>query len=233
MLLVSCGARDVPRTIKCPPRGTGTSERERIPMSNIQLEPVPLGELFDDALEFASTAHRSQARKGTTIPYVSHLLSVAALVLEDGGDETEAIAGLLHDVVEDQSGAPRLEEIRVKFGAAVAHIVDACSDTEQTPKPPWSSRNEDYIAHLADEDPAELRVPLADKLHNCRSLLTDYRSFGDDLWLRFNAGRDDQIWYYNQLVTTYRPSTSGRLLDEFERVVEELTSETDTTTSRI
>lgn len=196
-------------------------------MSDAHLSPVALGAQFADALAFATTAHRDQARKGTTIPYVSHLLSVAALVLEDGGDETEAIAALLHDVVEDQGGAPRLEEIRVKFGEEVARIVDACSDTDQTPKPPWRARKEAYIAHLAHADAAVLRVSLADKLHNCRAQLTDYRTVGDDLWLRFNAGRDDQIWYYNELISVFSRGTSGRLLNEFERVVGELTSETN------
>lgn len=208
------------------------SER-RLNMSDDGLTPVPLGESFVDALAFAANAHRTQARKGTTVPYVSHLLSVAALVLEDGGDETQAIAGLLHDVVEDQGGAAMLAHVREQFGDEVARIVDGCSDTDQTPKPPWRARKEAYVAHLEDADPAVLRVSLADKVHNSRALLTDYRSDGDELWRRFNAGRDDQIWHYSELVAVFGRRTSGPLFDEFRRVVAELTAETDATSSTV
>lgn len=195
-------------------------------MSDERLSPVPLGEPFLEALAFAAKAHRTQPRKGTTIPYISHLLSVAALVLEDGGDENQAIAGLLHDVVEDQGGAPMLARVREQFGEEVARIVDGCSDTDQTPKPPWRERKEAHIAHLEDADPAVLRVSLADKVHNSRTLLTDYRAVGDELWRRFNAGRDDQIWYYNELVAVFVRRTSGPLVDEFRQAVAQLTAET-------
>ena len=187
---------------------------------------MPLGGSFVEALAFAAEKHRTQPRKGTTIPYISHLLRVAALVLEDGGSETEAIAGLLHDVVEDQGGAPVVEEVGVRFGDEVARIVEACSDTDQVPKPPWRKRKQDYLAHLEHADPSVLRVSLADKVHNARAVLADYRAVGDELWSRFNAGREDQVWYYNELGLIFRRHASGPLVDELERIVRELTSET-------
>ena len=194
-----------------------------MPMSPIA--PIPLGERFEEALTFAAAAHADQARKGTTIPYVSHLMSVAALVLEAGGDEDQAIAGLLHDTVEDQGGAPMLAEVRQRFGDEVARIVEGCSDTDQTPKPPWKERKVAYLAHLEQADSAILLVSLADKLHNARAQLSDYRALGDALWTRFNAGRDDQLWYYGRLVEIFDKHTSGMLVDEFKRVVGQLGAE--------
>ena len=140
------------------------------------------GQRFIAAVEEASRYHAGQLRKGTEVPYLAHLLSVAALVLEDGGSEDEAIAALLHDAVEDAGGRRTLEAIRERFGDEVAMIVMACSDTDATPKPPWRARKESYLAHLADETtPASvLRVSLADKLHNARAILSDYRILGED-----------------------------------------------------
>jgi GTP pyrophosphokinase len=146
---------------------------------------VLLGPRFSGALVFAAELHQDRVRKGTDVPYVAHLLSVAALVIEDGGDEDEAIAALLHDAVEDRGGRPTLEAIRSGFGERVATIVEACSDAEVTPKPPWRERKERYVQHLECAGASVLRVSVADKVHNARAILQDYRAVGEELWSRF------------------------------------------------
>ena len=181
-----------------------------------------LGPRFREALGYAAELHATQVRKGTHIPYVAHLLSVAALVLEDGGDEDEAIAGLLHDAVEDQGGQPTLERIRSRFGQRVADIVEACSDTDTWPKPPWRERKERYIDHLRCADASVLRVSLADKLHNARAIVLDYRALGERLWSRFNAPREDILWYYQALVGVFRERSASPLIDELERTLGQL-----------
>jgi 8-oxo-dGTP pyrophosphatase MutT (NUDIX family) len=174
---------------------------------------------FDVALAHAAELHRVQTRKGTAIPYVAHLLSVSALVMEDGGDEDEAIAGLLHDAVEDQGGHARLEEIRAQFGDRVAAIVEGCSDSETEPKPPWLDRKRAYLDHLREAPADVLRVSAADKLHNARAILADYRALGEDLWSRFNASQNDIFWYYRSLVDIFRERGPARLAAELGRVV--------------
>ncbi len=154
-----------------------------------------LGARFEQALQFAATTHRTQLRKGTSIPYVGHLLGVCSLVIEDGGSEDEAIVALLHDAVEDHGGRRMLEDISRRFGDRVATIVDACSDTLESPKPPWQARKEAYLAHLEHQPHAVLRVSLADKLFNARAILCDYLVVGDALWDRFKTGRDGRLWY--------------------------------------
>jgi (p)ppGpp synthase/HD superfamily hydrolase len=182
-----------------------------------------LGERFERALQHATRLHAAQTRKGTNIPYVSHLLSVAAIVLEDGGDEDEAIAALLHDAVEDQGGRPTLEEIRRLFGDRVAEIVEGCSDTDVVPKPPWQRRKELYIEHIRTARPEVLRVSAADKLHNARAILADFRRHGDALWPRFSGAREGTLWYYRTLITAYREAGgAGFLVDELDRTVTEL-----------
>jgi (p)ppGpp synthase/HD superfamily hydrolase len=185
----------------------------------------PLSPRFRKALSYATELHARQVRKGTQIPYIAHLLSVAALVLEDGGSEDEAIAGLLHDAVEDQGGAATREEIRRQFGDEVTRIVDGCSETDVTPRPPWRPRKEEYIAHLPAASPEVLRVSAADKLHNARAILADFRRHGDSLWDRFNAGREDTLWYYRALVNAYKAKGTGPLVKELDRVVTELEDE--------
>lgn len=149
-------------------------------------------------------------------------MAVAALVVEDGGDEDEAVAALLHDAVEDQGGAPTLALIRRRFGARVAAIVDACSDTDETPKPPWRQRKQAYLEHLRAPGPdGALRVSLADKLHNARAILADLRA-GHDVFARFNAPREDQAWYYDALATTFTERTPGPMAAELRRVVDEV-----------
>ena len=183
----------------------------------------PLGPRFDRAFAPVRELHAMQRRKGAEIPYISHLMGVASLVLEDGGDEDEAIAALLHDAVEDQGGKPTLARIRQLFGERVARIVAACSDTDVTPKPPWRERKEAYIAHLRDPDlPAgAIRVSLADKLHNARAILFDLRA-GHDVFDRFSAGREEQRWYYDKLASTFADLADSPMVPELRRVVDDL-----------
>jgi (p)ppGpp synthase/HD superfamily hydrolase len=183
---------------------------------------VKLTERFDAAFKFASDLHRTQTRKSTEIPYVSHLMAVSGLVLENGGTEDEAIAGLLHDAVEDQGGPATLELIREQFGDVVAELVMALSDTDETPKPPWRTRKEQYLRHLEDAPPAVLRVSAADKLHNARSILRDYAVMGEDLWNRFSAPSGDQIWYYRSLADVFRRRLGGPLASDLSRTVADL-----------
>jgi hypothetical protein len=182
-----------------------------------------LGPRFDRAFALTRDLHATQRRKDTETPYISHLMAVASLVLDDGGDEDEAIAALLHDAVEDQGGRQTLGLIRGQFGTRVADIVLACSDTDVTPKPPWRARKEAYIAHLRDPElPAgTLRVSLADKLHNARAILFDLRA-GHDVYARFNAGRTDQLWYYGELAATFAELSDSPMVGELQRVVDEL-----------
>jgi len=185
-----------------------------------------LSQRFEDALVYAARLHAKQIRKGTTIPYVSHLLSVASIVLEHGGNEVEAIAALLHDAIEDQGGTETREEIRRRFGDAVASIVDGCTDAEVNPKPPWKERKEQYIARLSHASPSILLVSAADKLHNARAILGDYRALGENLWDRFNGGKEGTLWYYKSLVDAFKQAAAGTalapLIEELERVVGEI-----------
>lgn len=181
-----------------------------------------LTERFEDALVYAARLHARQVRKGAGVPYVSHLLGVAAIALEHGADEDEAIAALLHDAVEDQGGAATREEIRRRFGQRVASIVDGCTDADVTPKPPWRERKERYVAHLASAPPSVRLVSAADKLYNARTILADYRAHGESLWPRFTGGREGTLWYYRALVEAFRAHGPDPLADELARVVAEL-----------
>ena len=161
---------------------------------------------FDEALHYATRHHARQLRKGTPVPYTAHLLAVASLVLEMHGDEDEAIGALLHDVVEDGGGSKALAEIRARFGDKVAEIVEANSDSidEGDEKGPWFERKRAYLDSFPHKSPAALRVSLADKLHNARSILIDYRTHGDELWSRFKQGQGlaTRI-YYRELVRAF------------------------------
>jgi (p)ppGpp synthase/HD superfamily hydrolase len=188
-----------------------------------------LGVQFEKALIFAKRKHAGQTRKKTAIPYIAHLVGVAALVLEAGGDEELAIAALLHDVVEDCGGAPMLREVRTRFGRRVAHIVDGCTDTYLTPKPPWRKRKEDYLKHLRGADADTRLVSVADKLHNARSILTDYLDSGESVWERFQGRREGTLWYYRALVKEFDRKQPNRLTRELKRVVKELRAKSDRT----
>lgn len=179
---------------------------------------------FTEALVYATTLHEDQCRKGTSIPYISHLLGVASLAFEYGEDQEESIedlviAALLHDAVEDQGGAATLREITRRFGKTVAAIVDGCSDTDVVPKPPWQSRKEAYLTRLAQTSPAVRFVSACDKLHNVRAIIRDYRAIGDDLWARFGGGKDGTLWYYGKLVAVYHGAERTPVVEDFRREV--------------
>ena len=180
------------------------------------------GENFQRALDYAARLHGDQSRKGTRVPYITHLLAVAAIVGENGGTEDEVVAALLHDAPEDRGGEARLRDIRLRFGHAVAEIVAGCSDTYEDPKPPWRERKERHLAHLAGASDSVRLVSAADKLHNARSVLSDYRAVGDVLWDRFNGGREGTLWFYRAVVDTLRVEQNDPTVEEIGRVVSEL-----------
>jgi (p)ppGpp synthase/HD superfamily hydrolase len=179
-----------------------------------------LTERFARAIDFTFYLHQQQRRKGSQTPYIAHLLGVTALVLEDGGDEDEAIAALLHDAVEDQGGRETLESIRLRFGERVAEIVASCTDAYEIPKPPWRERKERYLAHLRTATPEARRVSLADKLYNARSILVDLDRGQEDLWRRFRGGKDGTLWYYRELLSIFRQHNDSPMVKELERVMQ-------------
>ena len=181
-----------------------------------------LTDRFEDALAYASRLHRDQRRKGTAIPYVAHLLGVAALALEAGADEDQAIAALLHDAVEDQGGAPQLEAIRDRFGARVAQIVDHCTDSQSEPKPAWRARKEAYIASLAHKPADSLLVSLADKTHNASAILADLAAHGESVWSRFTGGKEGSLWYYRALAEAFRRHLPGPSAERLAGIVADL-----------
>jgi (p)ppGpp synthase/HD superfamily hydrolase len=178
---------------------------------------------FVEAMAYAAKKHATQTRKGSDTPYLGHLLSVAGFVIEADGTETEAIAALLHDAAEDQGGEATLAEIREKFGDEVAEIVGECSDTFEMPKPPWRERKQRYVDHLPEASDAAILVSLADKLHNARAILRDYREVGDRLWQRFSV-QDPQLhlWYYRSLLDVYAQRVDNWMVDELREVIDKL-----------
>ena len=184
--------------------------------------PVPVTTRFDRALLFAARLHRKQTRKGSGIPYVSHLLAVAAIVIEHGGDEDEAIAALLHDAVEDQGGAQTRRQILLRFGERVTGIVEGCTDSDTVPKPPWEARKRGFLERLAEAPKSVRLVCAADKLHNARSIVGDYRNLGEEVWQRFNGGREGTLWYYRSVADTLLRSGRTPLVDELDRMVSDL-----------
>ncbi len=185
---------------------------------------IKLGARFRRAFLFAAEMHKDQTRKASTIPYVAHLMGVASLVLEAGGDEDLVIAALLHDVVEDCGGAPMLKEVRRRFGPRVAKVVDGCTDADTYPKPPWRERKEKYISHLKSADADTQLVSAADKLNNVRSIVSDYRVIGESVWSRFNGGREGTLWYYRTLRDVFLRRKRNRITRELELAVSELES---------
>src|SRR5574340_1053492 len=177
------------------------------------------------ALQFVFALHGHDSRKASPVPYLAHLLSVCALVQQDGGDEDEAIAALLHDALEDKPEETSREDILERFGGRVLALVEAATDTRVGyaggPKEPWQLRKQRYLEHVRLADPSMLRVGLADKVDNARSILADHTRIGDRLWERFNRGRADQQWYYTQAVKAFEAAgCRGPLLDELKRLVE-------------
>lgn len=185
-------------------------------MNKDPLPPKVLSDRFLRGLGLALSLHRLQARKGTTVPYMAHLMGVASLVLEGHGNEDEAIAGLLHDAKEDAGGASVVDHIRADFGDTVAEIVEGCSERYAEPKLPWLTRKLEYIARLSSESASVHLVSSADKLHNVRSLLADHQALGDEIWDRFTVSREGTIWYYRSLADAYigGPSPLAPLLKD-------------------
>lgn len=174
------------------------------------------------AFDYAFDLHLQQARKGTDIPYISHLMGVASLTLESGGSEGEVIAALLHDAVEDQGGSQTLQEIERRFGAEVACMVDGCTDSADSPKPPWRSRKEAYVAKMSEAPLTVRRISICDKLHNIRCTVQEYRQDGEVLWEKFSGKRDLIDWYYPALLAAYRtqplPTRLAAFVEEIERL---------------
>ncbi len=207
-----------------------------------------LSKRFHEAVSLAIEVHGKDVRKGTDIPYISHLFSVCSLVLYDGGSENEAIAALLHDTLEDHPEMVTPGMLQEKFGKEVLSIIQNCSDTPKNytggPKAPWMERKKKYLEHLgrlfsdvADRDSSNdlqrkhaeqvLRVSMADKLDNVRSMVADYRRLGEEFWKRFNAGKDQQLWFLQSLLEVYTRGHEAtgaglHLLEEFQRSVAEL-----------
>ena len=172
---------------------------------------------YDEAFRYAHELHGTQKRKGTSIPYISHLMIVSALVIENGGTEDQAIGALLHDAAEDHGGAATLEVVRNRFGDVVAEIVSDCTDSWDEPKPDWRPRKEAYLAKLPAKSPRSLLVSLADKTHNADAILFDYRVLGEALWDRFNGGAAGTRWYYQSLANIFTDVIPGGLSDRLSQ----------------
>jgi (p)ppGpp synthase/HD superfamily hydrolase len=185
-------------------------------------KPPHLGPRLQRAFRYAAEQHAGQTRKQSAVPYLSHLIAVTSLVLEGGGDEDMAIAALLHDVVEDCGGMPRLREVRRMFGARVAKIVEGCKDSFADPKLPWIIRKNEYLQRLKHEDAETRLVSASDKLHNVRTVIADYRQDGESIWKRFSGGREGTLWYYRALSDEFQRRKSNRITRELAIAVQEL-----------
>ena len=188
--------------------------------SVLSSRPMHYSPRLEEAFAFVADRHRHQTRKGSGVPYVTHLMAVAACVGEHHGTEDQVIAALLHDVIEDQ-GVTR-DEVAARFGETVARIVDACTDATERPKPPWKPRKERYIAHLRAEPPLVKLVSVSDKLHNARSILRDLRAVGDAVWSRFTATPEQTLWYYRAVTDALADGWSHPLVEELRATVDEI-----------
>ena len=177
--------------------------------------------LLADASAFTVRAFAGVTRKGSGAPYITHLFSVSALVGEYGGDEEQMIAALLHDWLEDIDGSS-ITELSDRYGAKVARIVLACSDTLSRPKPPWQERKERHLAHLCVQNQEVKLVAAADKLHNATCLLHDVRADGDVAFDCFNAPKDKVLWYYRAMCTALSENWEHAILRRLLQVVHDL-----------
>jgi (p)ppGpp synthase/HD superfamily hydrolase len=198
--------------------------------ATLESTPLYLGPRFIQAVDYARHLH-IERRKGTTIPFMAHLLGVASLVMGEAGrvpfpvTEEMVVAALLHDAVEDYGGASRLADVAHNFGPEVARMVEGLSDTlveDPCKKEPWEERKKGYLDRLRTEPLDVQLISAADKLYNARTVLDEYRVIGPEVWKRFKRGRDLQIWYHRELLKSFKASGSNRIVDEFERVVDEL-----------
>jgi GTP pyrophosphokinase len=196
------------------------------PMKGIPLPDKPwlYSERLLLALDTAARMHAAQLRKGTAIPYLTHLIGTCSIAYEYGADEDEAIAALLHDAIEDVQPTEAARATVATFGERVLRIVEGCTDADTHPKPPWKKRKQAYIDHLTDADASVLLVSASDKVHNARSIVRDLRVNGDAIWKRFGGRRDGTLWYYRELVTAFRANPAHRplLIYELERTVTEM-----------
>ncbi len=181
-----------------------------------------LTQRFTEALTFATELHADQLRKGSGIPYVSHLLGVASIALEYGANEDEAIAALLHDAIEDRGGVTIGVKIRSLFGDNVLEIVEGCSDSNTTPKPPWRERKEAYIKHIVTASASVRLVSAADKIHNARSIVRDYSLVGDRIWDIFYGKKTGTLWYYKSLAKAFQQAEKTPIVVELVSIVEQL-----------
>ena len=196
---------------------------------NEEKDGLRLSGRFTKAVEYARELH-TEFRKGTRIPYMAHLLGVASLVMGEAGSripvtEDMVIAAILHDVVEDHGGAPRLEAVRKEFGNDVARMVEGLSDTlaeDHDKKEGWEERKRKYLEHLRRAPEDELLISAADKLYNARAILDDFKEVGPAVWERFKRGADEQLWYFYQLLAIFELRLRGRLVHELAGVVGEL-----------
>ncbi len=167
-----------------------------------------------EAFRLAHELHHGQCRRGSEVPYITHLMAVAAIVGEHGGGEDQVVAGLLHDAVEDQGGQQTLELIRSQFGSRVAVLVEGCSDTDVQPKPPWLERKRAFVAAMRHADPQLRLIIAADKLHNTQTILRDLDAVGETVWKRFKGGKEGTLWYYQQMFDALSDGWSHPILDE-------------------
>ncbi len=191
------------------------------------VESRSLSPKFALALQLANEIHGTHARKGRGAPYISHLMEVSALVLEYGGNETQAIAALLHDAAEDCGGKPMLDTVAMLFGHDVAAIVEACTDTFENPKPDWSLRKAAYLKALPSKSASAKLVACADKLHNLSNTLRDIRAEGVESWKERmvttrNGAAKKQVWYYRGCLEGLSAGWRSSMLEEFGRAVLEL-----------
>ena len=189
-------------------------------------QPWLYGDRMSEAMAAAAQIHATQVRKGTAIPYLSHLLGTCSIALDYGADEDETIAALLHDAIEDGEPTEAARATVWSFGPEVGRIVEGCTDADTHPKPPWRRRKEEYLSSLATKDHSTLLVSASDKLHNARSIVRDLRGIGDRVWGRFSASKGETLWYYRSLVTAYRanPANTPTLVEELDRTVTEMES---------
>ena len=199
-------------------------------MNNNETEPLQLSSRFTSAVDYARKVH-TERRKGTDVPYMAHLLGVASLVMGEVGyvrflvTEDMVIAALLHDAAEDHGGLPRLRDIEHNFGSNVARMVAGLSDSlteDPSKKQSWLERKQAYIQRLREESADVQLISAADKLYNAKAILEDYRKIGPRVWERFKRGRNDQLWYFDELIKVFKSSGVNRIVDELERVVNEL-----------
>ncbi len=205
------------------------TDRLALPIEGIPVPEQPwlYSERLVIALQAAAVMHASQTRKGTRVAYLTHLLGTCAIALDHGAGETEAIAALLHDAIEDVRPTKRARQTVAWFGPDVLHIVEACTDGVPGPageKGDWLDRKRAYVDHIAGACAPVLLVSASDKLHNARSILADQRAVGDEVFTRFSKGKDGTLWYYRALVDAYRanPDHVPELIDELDRTVEEI-----------